>query len=190
MNGGRHTLKNLTEETQSTTEIFKGNVIALEIDTVRLPNGETATREIIRHPGAVAILAITTDKKMVFVEQYRKPVGAILFEIPAGKIDAGETNPLVTAKRELEEETDYRAEKWQRLTALYTAPGFADEVIHIYEATKLTIASNALKLDDDEFLNVHLLSLDEAKQLIGSQKIVDAKTVFAIQHFELNYNNY
>ncbi len=190
MNGGRHTLKNLTEETQSTTEIFKGNVIALEIDTVRLPNGETATREIIRHPGAVAILAITTDKKMVFVEQYRKPIGAILFEIPAGKIDDGETNPLVTAKRELEEETDYRAEKWQRLTSLYTAPGFADEVIHIYEATKLTIASNALKLDDDEFLNVHLLSLDEAKQLIGSQKIVDAKTVFAIQHFELNYNNY
>lgn len=190
MNGGRHTLKNLTEETQSTTEIFKGKVIALEVDTVTLPNGETATREIIRHPGAVAILAITTDKKMVFVEQYRKPVGAILFEIPAGKIDAGETNPLVTAKRELEEETDYRAEKWQLLTSLYTAPGFADEVIHIYEATKLTIASNALKLDDDEFLNVHLLSLDEAKQLIGSQKIIDAKTVFAIQHFELNYNNY
>lgn len=155
-----------------------------------MPNGETATREIIRHPGAVAILAITADMKMVFVEQYRKPIDRVIFEIPAGKIDAGETNHLHTAQRELEEETAYRAAKWQLLTSLYTAPGFADEIIHIYEASELTWQEDSLAMDDDEFLNVHCLTLMEAKALIGAGKIVDAKTVYAIQHFELNYNNY
>lgn len=183
-------MNELIEKTIATEQVFNGRMIDLQIDTVTLPNGATATREIIRHPGAVAILAITADKKMVFVEQYRKPIERVIFEIPAGKIDVGETDHLLTAQRELEEETTCRATNWQLLISFYTAPGFADEIIHIYEARGLAWQEAPLAMDADEFLNVHTLTLTEAKALIGEGKIVDAKTVYAIQHFELNYNNY
>ncbi|MDK8179375.1 NUDIX hydrolase [Paenibacillus sp. UMB4589-SE434] len=169
------------EVTLETKSIFKGNIISLEIDTVTLPDGSQATREIVRHPGAVAVLAIH-EEKMVVVEQYRKPLGRSQVEIPAGKLDAGEL-PEDAAKRELEEETGYRTEALVHLGSFYTSPGFADEIIHLYAAEEL-IAGN-MHTDEDEFLEVSALTLEEAYEAIRAGRISDAKTINAVYAWQL-----
>src|SRR5699024_5963277 len=132
--------------------IYKGQVITLEIKDVTLPNGETAKRECIKHPGAVAIIAITPDKKIVLVEQYRKPLERTLIEIPAGKMETGE-KPEITAVRELEEETGYTTHNLTYVDSFYTSPGFADECMHIYLTTDLQPVEVEVQGDDDEFIN-------------------------------------
>lgn len=107
----------------------------MNIDSVILPNGRETTRELIHHPGAVAIVPILDDGSIIFVKQYRYPVGTVMYEIPAGKLDPGE-EPDVCAERELSEETGYSAKEWQRLTSIVTTPGFTDEVIHLYAARR------------------------------------------------------
>ncbi|MCG7406340.1 NUDIX hydrolase [Paenibacillus sp. ACRRX] len=169
------------EVTLETKSIFKGNIISLEIDTVTLPDGSQATREIVRHPGAVAVLAIH-EEKMVVVEQYRKPLGRSQVEIPAGKLDAGEL-PEDAARRELEEETGYRTEALVHLGSFYTSPGFADEIIHLYAAEEL-IAGN-MHTDEDEFLEVSALTLEEAYEAIRAGRISDAKTINAVYAWQL-----
>src|SRR5690606_25386888 len=116
--------------------IFQGKVISLQVDTVELPNGNTATREIVKHPGAVAVVALYEDR-LIVVEQFRKPLERSLVEIPAGKLEAGE-EPLTAAKRELEEETGFTAASLRPLCSFYTSPGFADEILHLYLAEDLT----------------------------------------------------
>jgi ADP-ribose pyrophosphatase len=174
----------LEEKTIKSDKIFTGRVISLQVDEVELPNGQTSKREIIKHPGAVAILPITNDGKIVMVEQFRKALERTLVEIPAGKLEKGE-NPLECARRELEEETGYVCEKLDWLISFYTSPGFADEIVHLYVATGLSKKEDAAQLDEDEFVNIVELSLSEATQYIEGKKIYDAKTAYAVQYLQL-----
>nr|WP_295971715.1 NUDIX hydrolase [uncultured Bacillus sp.] len=174
----------LEEKTITTERIYDGKVISLQIDEVDLPNGSRTKRELIKHPGAVAIIAMTDEGKIVMVEQFRKALEKTIIEIPAGKLEKGE-HPNVCAKRELEEETGYDCAELNLLTSFYTSPGFADEIIHIYTAKGLTTKENAAGLDEDEFVNLVELTLDEALQAIADQRICDAKTIFAVQYIQL-----
>lgn len=177
-------MNHLEEKTIKSEKIFTGRVISLQVDDVELPNGKTSKREIIKHPGAVAVLPITNDGKIVMVEQYRKALERTLIEIPAGKLEKGE-EPKESARRELEEETGYVCDKLEWLISFYTSPGFADEIVHLYLATGLKKKADAAQLDEDEFVNIIELPLEEAKQYVKEQKIYDAKTAYAVQYLEL-----
>jgi ADP-ribose pyrophosphatase len=177
-------LKKFEEKTVRTEHIFKGNIISVQVDDVVLPDGNQSKREIVRHPGAVAVIPVTKDGKMVMVEQYRKALERSLLEIPAGKLEPGE-DPARTAERELEEETGYRAGKMEYITSFYTSPGFADELIHLYYADQLEKADNPLAGDADEFVELYEITLDEALRFMEEKRIHDAKTVFAIQFLQL-----
>lgn len=176
-------MSRLEEKTINTEKIFSGKVISLQVEDVELPNGNMAKREIIKHPGAVAVLALTDDDKIVMVEQYRKALAKTIVEIPAGKLERGE-DPATCAKRELEEETGYGCKELELLISFYTSPGFADELIHLYLAKGLEKKENAAPLDEDEFINLMEISLDEAEQYMKEQKIHDAKTAFAVQYLQ------
>lgn len=177
-------MRSLEEKTLHTEHIFSGRVISLQVEEVELPNGKTSKREIIKHPGAVAVIAITDDEKIVMVEQYRKALERNIIEIPAGKLEKGE-EPQGCAIRELEEETGYECNNIDWLISFYTSPGFADELVHLYVATGLKKKLDAASLDEDEFVNIVEVSLDEAKELVKNQKIYDAKTAFAVQYLQL-----
>ncbi|HEY2419927.1 MAG TPA: NUDIX hydrolase [Neobacillus sp.] len=174
----------LEEKTLKSEEIFSGKVISLHLQDVELPNGKQSKREIIKHPGAVAIIAITDDNKIVMVEQYRKALERTIVEIPAGKLEKGE-EPSFCAKRELEEETGYECKSLELLTSFYTSPGFADEIVHVFLAKGLTKKENAASLDEDEFVNLVELTLEDSLRYIKEQKIYDAKTMFAVQYLQL-----
>lgn len=180
-------MKKFEEQTLKTTEIFDGRIISLQVDDVELPNGKTSKREIVKHPGAVAIIAITDDNKILFVKQYRKPLERSLIEIPAGRIEVNE-DPKITAVRELEEETGYTTESISYVTSFYTSPGFADEIIHIYYSNELTRLTEAVQGDEDEFVELLTLSIDEAKEKMKEKMIYDAKTVYALNYLELLNN--
>lgn len=169
------------EETLESKPIFQGRIISLQVDTVRLPNGETATREIVRHPGAVAVVAIV-DNKMLVVEQFRKPLEKVQVEIPAGKLDAGE-EPEMAALRELEEETGYRARSIEHLQSFSTSPGFAEEIVHLYFTDDLE--QGTVHLDDEEFLTCEAITLDQAQAYIKDGRICDAKTLLAVYAWRL-----
>lgn len=174
------------EKTIARKEIFSGHIIDVFLDEVRLPDGKTANRELVFHPGGVAIIPITSENKMIMVRQFRKPLEKITLEIPAGKIDPGEHNsPETTAERELEEETGYGANTLKHITSMYVSPGFTDEILHIYYAENLEKIANPRPQDDDEVLELYQLSLDEAKAEIAVGSICDAKTIFAVQFWEL-----
>ncbi len=177
-------MENLEEKTLSTVEIFKGRIISLQVDEVMLPNGSTSKREIIKHPGAVAIIAITEEGKLVVVEQYRKALEKAIVEIPAGKLEKGE-DPELCARRELEEETGYGCKDLKLISSFYTSPGFADEIVHVYLANGLYKIENAAGLDEDEFVNLMEITLEEAQGFIKDQKIFDAKTMYAVQYWQL-----
>lgn len=164
------------EETVESKPIFEGRMISLQVDTVRLPNGETATREIVRHPGAVAVIALV-DNKMLVVEQFRKPLEKVQVEIPAGKLDAGE-QPEDAARRELEEETGYRARGIEHLHTFSTSPGFAEEVVHLYFTDDLELGE--VHLDEEEFLTCEAITLEQAQEYIVQGRICDAKTLLAV----------
>lgn len=167
------------EKTISSESIFNGNVIDLKVDEVELPNGKTSKREIVTHPGAVGIIPITKDGNIILVEQYRKPLEKALCEIPAGKLEERE-NPLTAAVRELEEETGFTTTNLSFVTSFYTSPGFANELIYIYITDDLIPLEQPPQGDDDEFVEVREVSLDQAKQMVLNQEIHDAKTNYAI----------
>lgn len=170
-----------TERTIGTKPIFQGNIISLQVDEVALPNGATSTREIVKHPGAVAVIAIA-DGKLLVVEQYRKPLERLQVEIPAGKLDAGEA-PEAAAMRELEEETGYACESVRLLHSMATSPGFADEVIHLYVAEGLR--PGVARPDEDEFLNLEAIDPEEAAAYVADGRICDAKTLLAVYAWRL-----
>lgn len=172
-------MKKFIEKTIKTDHIFKGKVISLQVDEVELPDGNKSYREIVKHPGAVAIIPVTSDGKIVFVEQYRKPLERSIIELPAGKMESNE-KPEITAVRELEEETGYTSEILQYVTSFYTSPGFADEIIHLYYTNELIPLKEMVAGDEDEFVEIVTLSLEEAEQYVKEQKIYDAKTAYAI----------
>ncbi|WP_153122756.1 NUDIX domain-containing protein [Peribacillus tepidiphilus] len=177
-------MKKFEEKTISSETIFTGKVISLQVDEVELPDGKKSKRELIKHPGAVAILALTPENKIVMVEQYRKAMERSLVEIPAGKLEKGE-EPIVTASRELEEETGYVCEKMEHIISFYTSPGFADELVHLYFAHGLKKKENAAACDEDEFVEVIELTLEEALEFIKEKRIYDAKTAYAVQYLQL-----
>ena len=169
------------ETTLSRESIYKGKIISLDVEQIRLPNGGQATREIVRHPGAVCVIAIL-DGKLLVVDQYRKALGKTIMEIPAGKLEPGE-DPMEAAMRELEEETGYSCGSLRKLSSFYTAPGFCDELIHLYLAEDLH--EGEAHPDEDEFLDVLTLTPEEAERYMAEGRIQDAKTLMAVQAWEL-----
>jgi ADP-ribose pyrophosphatase len=177
-------MDHLKEKTLHREKLFSGRIIDLYMEDVELPNGKTSKREIIKHPGAVAVIAVTADNKIVMVRQYRKAMERTLVEIPAGKLEKGE-EPVVTAKRELQEETGYTCEELEPLISFYTSPGFADELVHLFIAKGLRKDSEEHHLDEDEFVDLLEVSLEEAMDLIEKKEIYDAKTAYAVQYLQL-----
>lgn len=177
-------MKKFEEKTVHSKPIFSGKVISLQVDEVELPDGKIGKREIVKHPGAVAVIALTPENKIVMVEQYRKALEQSIIEIPAGKLEPGE-EPVTTAARELEEETGYQCEEMKHLISFYTSPGFADEIIHLFLAKGLSKKENAAACDEDEFVEVMEITLKEAQQYIKENKIYDAKTAYAVQYLQL-----
>lgn len=159
----------LTEDVAWTGRIFNVNRLQVE-----LPDGRRALRDVVRHPGAVAIVALTEEGRICLVRQYRTALGRVTVEIPAGKLSAGE-DPLECANRELLEETGMVAERMAFLTTIASSDGFCDELIHIYMATGLTFAKSSP--DDDEFINVDLVEVGELVDAVLDGRIEDAKTV-------------
>ncbi|MFT8362412.1 MAG: NUDIX hydrolase [Sporolactobacillus sp.] len=172
----------LTEKKTKSQELFKGRVVDLFLDHVQLPDGTTATREVVRHPGAVAVIAVTPQGKLLLVRQYRYPIDKIIYEIPAGKLEAGE-DPLLAAQRELEEETGYKCRELRRIISFYTTPGFSDEYIHLYYTDSLIAGTQ--HLDRDEFLEASAFELKEAVQLVETKQIADLKSLYAVQYMQL-----
>lgn len=172
-------MKKFEEKTISSERIYEGKIINLKVDEVNLPNGRTSKRELIEHPGAVAILAITAEKKIIMVEQYRKALERSIIEVPAGKLEKGET-PETTAMRELEEETGYTADSLQLIQSFSTSPGFADEVVHLFFAEGLRKSESGAVTDDDEFVELMEVTVEEAEQMMRDNRIYDAKTAFAV----------
>lgn len=158
--------------------VYTGKVITLNVDTVKLPNGVTVDLETIRHPGAAAVVPIKEDGTVVLIRQFRHAAGGFIYEIPAGKLSPGE-DPLHCAARELEEEVGYRAGAFELLSSIFTAPGFADEVIHVYKATGLT--KGRQQLDRDEVLEIVEMPLNQAITHIQDGTIRDGKTIIGLQ---------
>lgn len=167
----------LIEKQVASEEIFSGKVVHLVRDTVELPNGNLATREVVRHPGAVCVVPLTDDEEVVMERQFRYPFNRVLLEIPAGKLEPGE-DPAAAAKRELSEETGVAAETLEPLGDFYGSVAIFDEVIHTYLARGLTFHS--AHMDDDEFLNVERIPLKTLKDMVLRGEICDGKTQAAI----------
>ena len=157
--------------------VYDGVLLEVHRDRVRLPDGAEATREYIRHPGAVAIVALFEDGRLLLERQFRYPHRREFIEIPAGKVDPGEPH-LATAKRELLEETGYTAQEWTRIGVIHTAIAYTDEAIELFLAKRLHHEGH--KLDHGEFLETFSLPFDEAIGMIRDGRITDAKTVAAL----------
>ena len=168
-------MEDQTEKRLRGEVIFKGRMLRVERDTVQLPNGLETSREVVRHPGAVAIIALI-DQQVLLVRQYRYAIGQSTLEIPAGKLDPQEL-PLDCAVRELREETGYRG-TMEPISTFYTTPGFTDEVIHLFLARDLVW--DPLSPDDDEFIEVERIPWDEAVQRALHNEFIDAKTILGV----------
>lgn len=167
----------LTETPLSSEIVFDGNLLHVRRDQVRLPDGSETAREYIVHPGAVLVVPLLDDGRLVFERQFRYPLGKAFIELPAGKIDSNEDS-LITGQRELLEETGYTAREWRYLAALHPCIGYSNEIIHIYLATGLTAGDH--RRDCDETLEIFTLTLDEALDMVRSGDITDGKTVIAL----------
>lgn len=171
-------ISDLREETISSQNVYDGKLLHVKCDSVRLPGGNTSTREFIRHVGAVCVVAVTDDERVVVERQYRYPMDEVILEIPAGKLDSKSEDPLIAARRELMEETGVTAENMEYMGKYYPTCGYSDEVIHMYLATGLTFGER--RLDEDEFLNVELMPLCELVSMIMDGKVPDGKTQAAV----------
>ena len=161
-----------------TKNIYTGIVVNLNVDTVTLPNGLTVDLEVVRHPGAAAVVPLKDNGTVILIRQFRHAAGGFIYEIPAGKLHPDE-DPIVCAARELEEEIGYRAGRLELLSSIFTAPGFTDEVIHVYKGTRLTTGRQ--QLDRDEVLEVIEMPLLEAMRMIETGAIRDAKSIVGLQ---------
>lgn len=162
---------------------FRGNLVKVRVDTVALPNGETAQREIVEHPGAVAVIPMTEDGKIVLVRQFRYPINRITLELPAGKLELGE-QPDATCMRELAEETGLKAAQLEKLTEFVVAPGYTTERITLYKATGLT--PTTATRDEDEFVETVEVTFDEALAMVRDGRIFDAKTIIGLLWLDRN----
>jgi ADP-ribose pyrophosphatase len=159
------------------TPVYKGKIFSVVVEEVTLPNGATKKREIIRHPGAAAMVPLLEDRRVVMVKQYRHAVGRFVWEIPAGTLEPGE-DPLTCARRELVEEIGYEAGRLEKITEILPAPGYTDEHIHVFLATGLTPAEQ--QLEDDEVLDVEFVPLETALGMVRRGEIQDAKSIVGL----------
>jgi ADP-ribose pyrophosphatase len=162
--------------------VYTGKIISLDVDTVRFPDGSVGELEMVRHPGASAVVPFLSDPagddpQVLLIRQYRYAAGGYLYEIPAGRLNPGE-NPRECALRELKEETGCSAERVDELFTMYTTPGFTDEKIHLFLATGLT--SGETKHEADEFLELQPMPLSRALQMIQAGEIQDSKTALGL----------
>ncbi|MEG0979534.1 MAG: NUDIX hydrolase [Oscillospiraceae bacterium] len=156
---------------------YKGRIINLRVDNAQLPNGKQATREVVEHPGGVTVAALTSENEVVFVRQFRYPYMLEMLEIPAGKLEKGE-NPFCAGVRELQEETGATAQRYYDLGKFFPTPGYCGEIIHLYAATGLEFSEQ--HLDEDEFVNVEIIPLEKAVNMILCGEIRDGKTQAAV----------
>ena len=178
---------NLEEKQLSYEYIYKGRIINLRKDNALLPNGNTATREVIEHPGGVCVAALTDNDEVLFVRQFRYPYNEVVLEIPAGKRDGANEDPLQCGIRELKEETGAIAENFIPLGELYPTPGYCGEIIWMYAATNLKFEEQ--KLDEDEFLTVEKIPLEKAVEMILNGEIKDSKTQAAVLKLKILKDN-
>ena len=167
----------LKEEMVSQQTVYEGIIVNVRRDKARLLDGRIANREVVEHPGGVCVAALTEDGCLLFVRQFRYPYQKVLLELPAGKLDPGE-DPLEAGKRELREETGAEAARYESLGELYPSPGYCGEIIHLYAATGLTFGQ--MSPDEDEFLEVEKIPLEEAARMVLDNEIADAKTQAAV----------
>lgn len=167
----------LTEKTLHSEKIFDGRILHIRRDTVELPNGTQATREVVDHPGGVCVLALDGEGRALLVSQFRYPYGQVLRELPAGKLEYGE-DPERAAIRELREETGAVAGDFRPLGELYPSPGYCGEIIRMYLARELRFGE--MELDEDEFLNVERIPFDRLVEQVLSGEVKDAKTIAAV----------
>lgn len=164
----------LTEQQVSSELLLDGGFLQYRKDVVRLPDGRQSTREYVVHPGAVVVIPYLDDATLLLIRQFRYPVGRVMLEFPAGKLDAGE-DPLDCARRELAEETGYTATDWQRVGQMHLAVGYSDELIHIYTAHGLQAGEQ--QLDDEEFVQVEQASVSDFLNWCDTGEVTDAKTM-------------
>jgi ADP-ribose pyrophosphatase len=157
--------------------VYEGRLLKIDRDQVLLPNGRETTLEMVRHPGASAIVPFISADEILLVRQFRYATEGFILEVPAGTLNPGE-DPETCARREVEEESGYRAGRIDRLASIYTTPGFTDEVIHLWAAYDLTQVGQ--NLDHDEVMSVERLPLAKAVEMIGTGDIVDSKTICAL----------
>lgn len=169
---------NLTEKTLTQEYRFHGRIIHVRTDTVELPNGQIAGREVAEHPGGVCVAALTEEKELLFVRQFRYPYKEVVLELPAGKRDRADEDPLECGKRELLEETGATAKDYVSLGRVYPTPGFCNEVIHLFLARGLSFGE--AQPDEDEFVEVERIPLETAVAMVMNNEIPDAKTQIAI----------
>ena len=170
------------ETTLKETSIYNGNYLNLINVEVELPNGNLSNRDIIKHPGACAIIPFISENEVILVEQFRKPLERTLLEIPAGKLNKNEP-PITCAHRELEEETGYKAKNMIYLGKIATAPGFCDEIIHLYLATG--IYEGVKGGDEDEFTEIIKVSIEEMKEMVKKGEIIDTKSINCLCQYML-----
>lgn len=167
----------LEEQTLKSQTIYEGKIVTLKLDEVELPNGRTAKREVVNHPGGVTVAALTDNNELLFVRQYRYPFKEVVLELPAGKLEKG-TTPLENGKRELLEETGAVGYNYISLGSQMASPGFCDEVVHMYLCRVQSFGEQ--KLDDDEFVNVEKIPIDKAVEMVLNNQIFDGKTQTAV----------
>ncbi len=176
----------LAERVVATEVVHRGRYMEFRVDTIERADGSRGTRDIVGHPGAVAILAVDPADRLLLVRQWRVAAGRAMLEIPAGTLDVHDgvtEDPDVAARRELEEETGHRAASWRKLAVFWTAPGFTSELMHLYLATDLVVVGDGedrLAPDEDEELELRHLTLDEALDRVEAGAIVDAKTILGV----------
>lgn len=156
---------------------YQGNVLSMREDVVELPNKSVSKREVVQHNGAVGIVALNDKNEVILVKQFRAGIGRVTVELPAGKLEKGE-QPLECGMRELEEETGYVAENFEKLTAFATSPAILEEIIHVYLATGLK--ETQVNPDDDEFVETVIMPIADAKKMIATGEIEDGKTIIGI----------
>lgn len=167
---------------------YTGRVVSLDIDTVRFPDGSVGELEMFRHPGASAVVPVLSppgqgDPEILLIRQYRYATEGFIWEVPAGRLDGGTEDPLVCARRELLEETGMEADRFEKLTTIYTTPGFCDERIHLFAAYGLKQSADGPSREADEFVELAPMPLSRVLGLIRNGKLTDSKTICSVLFF-------